>query len=85
AASSELGGLLEVIPSETGLQVMGWLPDHIDDRDAARKAAALGVVAPPLSSYTVEPIARNGLLLGYAAHSPTRIREGMRKLALALR
>lgn len=85
AAAIELGDRLEVIPSETGLQVMGWLPDHIDDRDAARKAAALGVVAPPLSSYTIEPVARNGLLLGYAAHSPRRIREGMRKLALALR
>ncbi|AGA28919.1 MocR-like pyridoxine biosynthesis transcription factor PdxR [Singulisphaera acidiphila] len=84
AAKAELCGLLEVVPSETGLQVMSWLDEGINDRAASRWADAAGVVAPPLSSYTLEPSSRQGLLLGYAAHSPRQIREGMRRLATAL-
>lgn len=84
AAKDELSGLLEIVPSETGLQVMGWLRDGIDDRAASRWADAAGVVAPPLSSYMLEPTSRQGLLLGYAAHSSRQIREGVRRLASAL-
>jgi GntR family transcriptional regulator/MocR family aminotransferase len=84
AAKGELGGLLEVVPSETGLQVMGWLREGIDDRTASRWADTVGVVAPPLSSYMLEPSSRQGLLLGYAAHSAPQIREGVRRLAAAL-
>jgi GntR family transcriptional regulator / MocR family aminotransferase len=82
---AELGGLLEVIPSETGLQVMGWLREGIDDQAASRWAESAGVVAPPLSAYRLEPSLRSGLLLGYAAHSEHQIREGIRRLAMALR
>ncbi len=84
ASQSELAGLLDIRPSETGLQVMGWLPSPIDDRAASQCAADAGIVAPPLSSYTLEPIPRKGLLLGYAAHAPKQIHEGVRKLARAL-
>jgi GntR family transcriptional regulator/MocR family aminotransferase len=84
AAERELGGLLEIVPSETGLQVMGWLREGIDDQDASRWAEAAGVVAPPLSSYRLEPSSRQGLLLGYAAHSERQIRESVKQLATAL-
>jgi GntR family transcriptional regulator / MocR family aminotransferase len=85
ASRGELDGLLDVVPSETGLQVMGWLREGIDDRDASRWADAAGVVAPPLSAYAIEPQARPGLLLGYAAHPDGQIRDGVRRLATALR
>jgi len=85
AARSELAGLLDIRPSETGLQVMAWLSDTLDDRLASAQAEKAGIVAPPLSSYTLEPISRQGLLLGYAAHTPKQIREGVRRLAGALR
>ncbi|MDR3634305.1 MAG: PLP-dependent aminotransferase family protein [Isosphaeraceae bacterium] len=84
AAKAELGGLLDIVPSETGLQVMGWLSAGIDDRAASQWADTAGVVAPPLSSYLLEPTSRQGLLLGYAAHSVSQIRQGVRKLAGAL-
>ncbi|WP_422931888.1 PLP-dependent aminotransferase family protein [Singulisphaera sp. PoT] len=85
AAREELSGLLTIRPSETGLQVMAWLDDAIDDRRASSLAAEAGIVAPPLSSYMLEPGAAQGLLLGYAAHAPKSIREGVRQLASALR
>jgi GntR family transcriptional regulator/MocR family aminotransferase len=84
AVRAELAGLLDVNPSETGLQVMGWLREGIDDRAASGWAEQAGVVAPPLSAYLLESTSRQGLLLGYAAHSPTQIRAGVRQLAAAL-
>ncbi len=85
AAERELAGLLDVRPSETGLQIMGWLPDGVNDRDVSRRAADSGVVAPPISSYCLEAPPRKGLLLGYAAHTPCQIRSGVRRLATVLR
>jgi GntR family transcriptional regulator / MocR family aminotransferase len=84
AVKAELDGLLEVNPSETGLQVMAWLREGIDDRTASRWAETAGLVAPPLSSYMLEPSTRQGLLLGYGAHSVPQIWEGIRRLAKAL-
>jgi GntR family transcriptional regulator/MocR family aminotransferase len=56
----------------------------VDDRAAARRAAAAGLAPPPLSAYRLEPGGRGGLLLGYAAASPGRLRDGVRRLAAAL-
>jgi GntR family transcriptional regulator/MocR family aminotransferase len=85
AAGRDLAGLIEVGPSETGLQVVGWLGEGVDDRAASLRADAAGVVAPPLSAYRLGPPGRPGLLLGYAAHPPAQIREAVRRLAAALR
>jgi DNA-binding transcriptional MocR family regulator len=52
---------------------------------ASRSAFAHGVEAPALSAYAMERPARGGLLLGFTATGTREIREGMRRLALALR
>jgi GntR family transcriptional regulator/MocR family aminotransferase len=85
AARRELDGLLDVRPCQTGLHLMGWLPDDADDRQASAAAAQAGVEAPPLSSYFLEPCQRGGLLLGYAGSDARQIREGARRLSAALR
>jgi GntR family transcriptional regulator/MocR family aminotransferase len=85
AASAELSGLLDVRPPTTGMHVVGWLPPGIDDRVAARRAAAHDVSAVPISAFAVEPQPRGGLLLGFAAVDEPAIRDGVRRLAAALR
>ena len=85
AASDELHGLLEVRPAQAGMHLVGWLPPGVDDRLAARAAAAQGLVAPPLSAYRLEPAAQSGLLLGSTALDEPMIEDGVRRLALALR
>src|ERR1041384_1886374 len=45
ALEKECGDLLEVEPSAAGIQPLAWLPEGLDDREAAREAAARGVVA----------------------------------------
>jgi len=85
SARRELAGLLEVRPAEAGLHVVGWLPAGVDDREASRKALARDIDAPPLSAYCLRAPRRGGLLLGYAAIAPEDIRDGIRRLAAALR
>jgi GntR family transcriptional regulator/MocR family aminotransferase len=84
ATRRELGGLLEACPCETGLHLVGWLPDGRDDREASRAAARAGVEVPPVAKYCLEQPARAGLLLGYAGSDTRQIRDGVRRLGAAL-
>jgi GntR family transcriptional regulator/MocR family aminotransferase len=85
AARRELGGLLEVCPCATGLHLVGWLDEGRPDRAASQAAAKAGVEAPPVSAYRAERRGRGGLLLGYAGSDERHIRDGVRRLAGALR
>ncbi len=85
AARSELTGLLDIHPSDAGMHVMGWLPDGVDDRSAAKTAASHGVEVTPLSAYSLESLKRGALRLGYTGYAPKQLWEGTRRLAAALR
>jgi len=67
SAERELAGLLDVVPAEAGMHLVGLLPEGEDDREASRRAAAAGVEAPPLSAFSQAPSRAGGLVLGYAA------------------
>jgi GntR family transcriptional regulator/MocR family aminotransferase len=83
-AARELPGLLDVNPAAAGMHLVGWLPEGTDDREAPRRAAVLGVEAPPVSLYGSVPGERGGLMLGYAAVGEAEMRDGVRRLAKAL-
>lgn len=85
AARRELGGLLEACPCETGLHLMAWLDEAHADAEASATAARAGIDAPALSGYCIHKPKRDGLLLGYAGYDVRQIRDGIRRLALALR
>jgi GntR family transcriptional regulator / MocR family aminotransferase len=82
--SRELSGLLDADPAGSGMHLVGWLPEVVDDMEASRLAAGQGVEAPPISLYRTRPEGRGGLMLGYAAVDEAGIREGVRLLAQAL-
>jgi GntR family transcriptional regulator/MocR family aminotransferase len=84
AAKGELAGLLEVHPAEAGMHLVGWLPAGMDDVEVSRCAAVHRVEVPPLSMYSMQPLERLGVLLGYTAVGETEIREGVQRLAKAL-
>jgi GntR family transcriptional regulator / MocR family aminotransferase len=86
AAAREADGILELERPETGLHLVAWLPPGIDDRVASAAAAAQGIEAAALSSYSVVGSrVRGGLVLGYGALRPPEITAAMRTLAAALR
>jgi len=84
ALERELGGGIEVTGGEAGMHLVAWLSGHASDRDVSERAAAAGIIAPPLSAYTMRARIRPGLRLGYAALSERQIREGVRILAKVL-
>lgn len=79
-----LGDLLEVHLPDTGMTIAGWLPPGTDDRRAAALATAAGISARPISRYSLEPLPRGGLILGFAGIDDAGIREGVCRLAAAL-
>jgi GntR family transcriptional regulator/MocR family aminotransferase len=85
AADAGLAGLLEVRPSGAGLHLVGRLPDGADDVAISGSLAAGGVEAPSLSAHRFSMSGTPGLVLGYAAFDETAIRDGVERLAGALR
>src|SRR5262249_54504526 len=83
ALRRELADWLEVVPCDTGLHLIGWLPAGADDQAASARAAAGGAGAPPLSPYRLTPGGRGGRLLGSAASPPRQLRDAVRRLRLA--
>jgi GntR family transcriptional regulator/MocR family aminotransferase len=84
AAERDLGGQLELSPSATGMHLVGWLELGRHDVEVSRAAARLGVEAAPLSSCCITRPERGGLLLGYAVFDARQIRDGVRRLAVAM-
>jgi GntR family transcriptional regulator / MocR family aminotransferase len=85
AAQRDLDGLVELGPSATGMQVVGWLEPGRNDMEVSRAAARGGVEAAPLSSCCITRPERGGLLLGYAGFDARQIRDGVRRLAAGIR
>ena len=85
SVKNHLKGLIVIHAEESGMYLVGWLPEGVDDRRASRLVAAQGVVAKPLSAYSIEWVGRGGLLLGYTCPDADEIRDGGRRIAVALR
>lgn len=87
ALHREAGDLLQVARTDAGIHVIGFLPDHIDDRAVAAEAAARDIVAHPLSVFYLgeAALAKGGLVLGYGAYNVRQLREAANKLAAALK
>jgi GntR family transcriptional regulator/MocR family aminotransferase len=66
-----------------GLHLLVTFPDGTDDQALAERARAAGVLVQPLSWHRMRP-GPPGLVLGYAAHSPDRIREAIARLGASL-
>lgn len=77
----------EVTGVAAGLHVLVLLPEGVDDVSAAERAAEAGVLVQPLSWHRHHPGAgqRPGLVIGYAAQPPDRLREAVARMAVAMR
>jgi GntR family transcriptional regulator/MocR family aminotransferase len=77
--------ILETWDSEAGMHTVGWLPPHVDDSEVSVEDAKAGVYAMPLSSYSIRPRCRGGLVLGYAAFKPNEITKSLGELECVIR
>ncbi len=83
AATRELQGILDVLPTATGMHVIGWLPEGANDNEVARQATREDLCTPPLSFYCLKERLPPGLLLGYTGVSEREIWQGVRRLRQA--
>jgi len=82
-ALREMGEMVDVQSGEVGLHLVAWLPPGVSDQEVSLQGAAHGVDARALSDYSLRPLPRGGLVLGYAGYTPKEIRAGVKKLAAA--
>ena len=83
-AEKFLGGMLELEPNDVGLHLVGWLPYHMDDKIVSEHLLADGIYAPPLSYFSLVPLPRPGLVIGYAAVPANDIVSAVKKMGWSL-
>jgi GntR family transcriptional regulator / MocR family aminotransferase len=70
---------------EAGLNVVAWLKREEDFSRIRRTTLDIGVRPSPLSLFCIQAKLRPAFVFGFAAWTPTQIRESLIKLASALR
>ena len=79
-----LKGLVEMKADDAGMHLVGWLPDHLDDREAALRAAEVNIRLSSISDHCINKYPRGGLVFGYAGFDEAQIRSGIAKLTEVL-
>jgi GntR family transcriptional regulator / MocR family aminotransferase len=82
--SRHCAGLLDIRPVESGMYLTAWLPQGWSDRAASAVLAEAGIVAPPLSSFTLETAREPGLVLGYTGHDEGAMARAVERMAAVL-
>jgi GntR family transcriptional regulator/MocR family aminotransferase len=82
----QLSGVLDVQPVDAGLQLIGWLPQGVDDQALSLCLRQHGIVAAPMSvHYVGKPTLRPGLVLGFGGYNEQQIDDATRRMASVAR
>jgi GntR family transcriptional regulator/MocR family aminotransferase len=84
AAGEHLTGDLAVIPTHTGMHTIGFLRDGLDAVAVTQAAARRGITVAPISRFGLEPVERDGLVLGFSGFTPVQIQAGVLGLRQAI-
>lgn len=84
AATQRLQGLLEVVPTETGFHTIGLLAAGFMETEVSMAAKERGISVSPIGRYCIEPIAMQGLVLGFSTIKAPEIKAGVETLAQVL-
>lgn len=79
-AARHLRGQLDMVPTDSGIHMIGRLAGAIPEIAAAWLAQTEGVVVSPIARYSIAPTRHNGLVLGFGAVRPTEIRGAIQQL-----
>jgi GntR family transcriptional regulator/MocR family aminotransferase len=85
ALRQELGDLLDVAVPEAGMHLVAWLRAGLSAEAVAVQAAAHGLQIPTMSRFSLRPLQRDGLMLGFAGADRDELRAGVHTLARAIR
>jgi GntR family transcriptional regulator/MocR family aminotransferase len=84
AARSHLGPDLVVRATETGMHTVAFPRDGLEARAIVEAAARQGVTVAPISRFSLEPVGRDGLVLGFSGFTPAQIQSGVLRLRKAI-
>lgn len=84
SARQHLAGALDIMPTESGLNTVGYLSPQYSEREVADAAAERGITVAPIARFCLEPVDRQGLVLGFSGITPAAIESGVRTLAEVL-
>lgn len=76
---------LDIQASPAGSHCIGWLPTGMDGARLVQQAAANGLNLWLLSNYSMQPLEREGLILGYGDHDQAVMQDATHKLASVMR
>lgn len=83
--NAALGGRFSLQIPEAGLHFVAWLRESEDLARVTRVAADIGIRPTPLSFFCIKAKPEPALTFGFAAWSRAQLREGLLRLAAALR
>lgn len=81
AANADLQGMLEIVPTSTGLHTIGKLPPDVSEQAVAVRAMERSIVVTPIERFCIAPTETKGLVLGFSGIKPSEIVSGVRVLA----
>ncbi len=84
AAQRKLSGLLDIVPSHSGLHTIGLLHASLSETGVAQAADARNITASPIARFSIAPAAVSGLVLGFGGIRPPEIEAGVDVLAQVL-
>lgn len=84
AASQRLSGLLDIVPTDTGLHTIGRLPPGISETRVAAAALEKDIVVTPIERFCIAPTETKGLVLGFSGIKPPAIVAGVEILTEVL-
>jgi GntR family transcriptional regulator/MocR family aminotransferase len=84
ALRGEFGNQVEISNTDTGMDLVLWLPKSISDTTASQLASKAGILTMPMSFFCSASCSRGGLFLGFGAVNENQVREGAKKLRRAL-
>lgn len=79
-----LPDIFSVEPADSGIHLVCWLAEHLDEAVILAHCRQAGLGAQPLARYCQTQPEKQAILFGFAAHTPAEIVDGIRKLARQL-
>ncbi len=80
AVSEHLSDYLEIVPTTTGLHTVAFLKGGLKAADVAAAAADRDLTVETITRFCIEPIAREGVVLGFSGFTPAQIQGSARLL-----
>jgi GntR family transcriptional regulator / MocR family aminotransferase len=82
--NKNLNGLVKVKPAPSGMQLILWLPENINDKEVTEEAFENNLIVNPLSNYSIKFFKAPGIILGYTAFDKHELRNGVQLLKKTL-